>query len=60
MVKQPNQCTDQEKRPVIPIEQAMDLSDEEWERLVKDEPRDFPKSYYLCQQDPEQFEGQDV
>ena len=37
-----------------------ELTDEEWERLAKDEPHDFPRSYYLCKQDPEKYDGMDV
>jgi len=60
MMKEPKKRTDSVKKTDISIDQAMELSDEEWERVTRDEPRDFPKSYYLCKQNPDQYTDQDV
>ena len=60
MMKGPQKRNVNGKKADINMEQAIELSDEEWERLIEDEPRDFPKSYYLCKQNPEKYDGMDV
>lgn len=60
MMKGPQKRNVNGKKADINMERAMELSDEEWERLIEDEPRDFPKSYYLCKQNPEEYDGMDV